>query len=198
MLLARRLLRLGLVLLLAATLLGASAFAILYWMIVPSLPSVETLREVRLQVPLSVYSEEGLLVAQFGETRRYPVRIEDVPDVVKQAFIATEDARFYEHPGIDWRGISRAVWLLATTSDRRVPGGSTITQQVAKMFFLSPEYSYSRKLTEIFLALKMEKELSKDEILALYLNKSFFGNRAYGVVAAAEFYYGKSLAELTL
>jgi penicillin-binding protein 1A len=198
MLLARRLLRLGLVLLLAATLLGASAFAILYWMIVPSLPSVEALREVRLQVPLSVYSEEGLLVAQFGETRRYPTVIEGVPEVVKQAFIATEDARFYEHPGIDWRGISRAVWLLATTSDRRVPGGSTITQQVAKMFFLSPEYSYSRKLTEIFLALKMEKELSKDEILALYLNKSFFGNRAYGVVAAAEFYYGKSLAELTL
>jgi penicillin-binding protein 1A len=198
MLLARRLLRLGLVLLLAATLLGASAFAILYWMIVPSLPSVEALREVRLQVPLSVYSEEGLLVAQFGETRRYPIRIEDVPEVVKQAFIATEDARFYEHPGIDWRGISRAVWLLATTSDRRVPGGSTITQQVAKMFFLSPEYSYSRKLTEIFLALKMEKELSKDEILALYLNKSFFGNRAYGVVAAAEFYYGKTLADLTL
>jgi penicillin-binding protein 1A len=198
MLLARRLLRLGLVLLLAATLLGASAFAILYWMIVPSLPSVETLREVQLQVPLSVYSEEGLLVAQFGDKRRYPTQIEDVPEVVKQAFIATEDARFYEHPGIDWRGISRAVWLLATTSDRRVPGGSTITQQVAKMFFLSPEYSYSRKLTEIFLALKMEKELSKDEILALYLNKSFFGNRAYGVVAAAEFYYGKTLSELTL
>ncbi len=121
-----------------------------------------------------------------------------MPPHVKHAFIAIEDARFYEHPGVDWRGISRAVWLLATTDDRRVPGGSTITQQVAKMFFLSSEYSYTRKLTEIFLALKMERELSKDEIFELYLNKSFFGNRAYGVAAAAEFYYGKSLDQLTL
>jgi penicillin-binding protein 1A len=196
--LLRRVARLGLILLLLATLVGVSGFAILYWMIVPSLPSVAELRDVRLQVPLSVYSQEGRLIAQFGETRRYPIRIEDVPEPVKQAFIATEDARFYEHPGIDWRGITRAVWLLATTSDRRVPGGSTITQQVARQFFLSAEYSYSRKLTEIFLALKMERELSKDEILALYLNKSFFGNRAYGVVAAAEFYYGKPLDELSL
>jgi penicillin-binding protein 1A len=194
----RRLLRLGLVLLLLATVLGLSAFGVLYWMIVPNLPPVETLRDVRLQLPLSVQSEDGRLIAQFGEMRRYPVRIEDVPDQVRQAFIATEDARFYEHPGIDWRGITRAVWLLATTRDQRVAGGSTITQQVAKMFFLSPEYSYSRKLTEMFLAVKMERELSKDEILALYLNKSFFGNRAYGIAAAAEFYYGKRLDELTL
>jgi penicillin-binding protein 1A len=198
MTLFRRLLRLGLVALLLATVLGVSAFAVLYWMIVPGLPSIDALRDVRLQLPLSVYSSDDRLIAQFGETRRYPVQIEDVPEVVKQAFIATEDARFYEHPGIDWRGITRAVWLLATTSDRRVPGGSTITQQVARQFFLSSEYSYSRKLTEMFLALKMERELSKDEILALYLNKGFFGNRAYGIAAAAEFYYGKRLDELTL
>src|SRR5690606_2355899 len=108
------------------------------------------------------------------------------------------DARFYEHPGVDWRGVTRAVWLLATSDKDRVPGGSTITQQVAKMFFLSNEYSYTRKLTEMFLALKMERELSKDEILELYLNKSFFGNRAYGIAAAAEFYYGKSLDQLSL
>lgn len=194
----RRLLRLGLIALLLGTVLGVSAFAVLYWMIVPGLPSVDALREVRLQLPLSVYSSDDRLIAQFGETRRYPVRIEEVPDVVKHAFIATEDARFYEHPGIDWRGVTRAVWLLATTSDRRVPGGSTITQQVAKQFFLSSEYSYTRKLTEMFLALKMERELTKDEILVLYLNKSFFGNRAYGIAAAAEFYYGKRLEELTL
>jgi penicillin-binding protein 1A len=117
---------------------------------------------------------------------------------VRQAFIAIEDARFYQHQGLDFRGISRAVWLLATTSDQRVPGGSTITQQVAKNFYLSSEYSYSRKLMEMALALKMERELSKDEILELYLNKIFFGNRAYGVAAAAEYYYGKPLAELSL
>jgi penicillin-binding protein 1A len=193
-----RLLRLALVLGLVGLALGLAALGTLYWLIAPRLPDVQVLRHVEMQLPLTVYSREGKLIAQFGETRRYPARIADIPEPVKQAFIAVEDARFYEHPGIDWRGITRAVWLLATTSDRRVPGGSTITQQVARQFFLSTEYSYSRKLTEMFLALKMERELGKDEILELYLNKSFFGNRAYGVAAAAEFYYGKPLAELSL
>lgn len=194
----RRLLRLAIVLGLLAAIMGVTTLGVLWWLIEPTLPSVQALREVRLQVPLSVHSADGKLLAQFGETRRYPVAIADVPAVVRNAFIAVEDARFYEHPGFDWRGIARAVWLLATTDDRRVPGGSTITQQVARQFFLSNEYSYTRKLTEIFLAMKMERELSKDEILELYLNKSFFGNRAYGVVAAAEFYYGKPLSEVTL
>lgn len=180
------------------SLCGFAALGVLYWLIAPTLPSVEILRDVEYQVPLSVYSADGKLIALFGETRRTPVRIEEVPETVKNAFIALEDARFYEHPGVDWRGVTRAIWLLATTDDRRVPGGSTITQQVAKMFFLSPEYSYTRKFREMMLALKMEQELSKDEILGLYLNKSFFGNRAYGIVAAAEFYYGKPLSELTL
>ncbi|KFN41997.1 hypothetical protein N787_04315 [Arenimonas metalli CF5-1] len=179
-------------------LLGILALGVLYWLIAPRLPDVQELRNVQLQVPLSIYTRDGQLIALIGETRRFPVDIEEVPQPVKQAFIAIEDARFYEHPGIDWRGITRAVWLLATTSDQRVPGGSTITQQVARQFFLSAEYSYTRKLTEIFLALKMERELSKDEILELYLNKSFFGNRAYGVAAAADYYYGKTLDELTL
>ena len=179
-------------------LLGILTLGVLYWLIAPRLPDVQELRNVQLQVSLSIYTRDGQLIALIGETRRFPVDIDEVPLPVKQAFIAIEDARFYEHPGIDWRGISRAVWLLATTSDQRVPGGSTITQQVARQFFLSAEYSYSRKLTEIFLALKMERELSKDEILELYLNKSFFGNRAYGVAAAADYYYGKSLDELTL
>ena len=193
-----RLLRRLLYLFVGLVLLGVIALGILYWLIAPRLPDVQELRNVQLQVPLSIYSRDGKLVALIGETRRFPVEIEDVPLHVKQTFIAIEDARFYEHPGVDWRGISRAVWLLATTDDRRVPGGSTITQQVAKQFFLSPEYSYTRKLTEIFLALKMERELSKDEILELYLNKSFFGNRAYGVAAAADYYYGKTLDQLTL
>lgn len=193
-----RLLRLALVLGLVGLALGLAALGTLYWLIAPRLPDVQVLRNIEMQVPLTVYSREGKLIAQFGETRRYPAQIADIPVSLRQAFIAVEDARFYEHPGIDWRGITRAVWLLATTSDRRVPGGSTITQQVARQFFLSAEYSYSRKLTEMFLALKMERELGKDEILELYLNKSFFGNRAYGVAAAAEFYYGKSLQDLSL
>lgn len=193
-----RLLRRALILFAGLALLGLIALGVLYWLVAPRLPDVQELRNVELQVPLSIYTRDAKLVALIGETRRTPVEIEDVPEHVKQAFIAIEDARFYEHPGVDWRGISRAVWLLATTDDRRVPGGSTITQQVAKQFFLSSEYSYTRKITEIFLALKMERELSKDEIFELYLNKSFFGNRAYGVAAAAEFYYGKSLDQLTL
>ncbi len=178
--------------------LGILALVILYWLIAPRLPDVQELRHVALQVPLSVYSADGKFIAQFGETRRYPVKVGKIPLPVKQAFIAIEDARFYSHQGLDYRGISRAIWLLATTNNARVPGGSTITQQVAKNFYLSSEYSYSRKLMEMLLALKMERELSKDEILELYLNKIFFGNRAYGVVAAAEFYFGKPLEQLTL
>ncbi|HLS83590.1 MAG TPA: penicillin-binding protein 1A [Arenimonas sp.] len=192
-----RLLKRALIVLASLGLLGLLAIGVLYWLISPRLPDVQELRNVELQVPLSIHTRDGKLIALIGETRRFPVRIEQVPQQVRQAFIAIEDARFYDHPGVDWRGITRAVWLLATT-DGRVPGGSTITQQVARQFYLSSEYSYTRKLTEIFLALKMERELSKDEILELYLNKSFFGNRAYGIAAAAEYYYGKDLDELTL
>ncbi|GAB2662183.1 penicillin-binding protein 1A [Arenimonas aestuarii] len=194
----KRLLRRALILFTGLAVLGLASLGILYWLIAPRLPDVQELRNVQLQVPLSIYTRDGRLISVIGETRRFPVDIEDVPEQVKQTFIAIEDARYYEHPGVDWRGIARAVWLLATTDDKRVPGGSTITQQVARQFFLSTEYSYTRKLHEIFLALKMERELSKDEILELYLNKSFFGNRAYGIAAAADFYYGKTLDQLTL
>jgi penicillin-binding protein 1A len=194
----RRLLRWSLLLGVLFGAVGLGALGVAWWVIAPTLPDVQVLRDVRLQMPLSVYSSDGKLIAVFGEARRKPASIAAIPEQVKQAVIAIEDARFYEHPGIDWRGITRAVWLLATSDRERVPGGSTITQQVAKMFFLSPEYSYTRKLTEIFLALKMERELSKDEILELYLNKSFFGNRAYGIAAAADFYYGKELDQLEL
>jgi len=193
-----RLLKRALIVLASLGLLGLLAIGVLYWLISPRLPDVQELRNVELQVPLSIHTRDGKLIALIGETRRFPVDIEEVPLQVRQAFIAIEDARFYDHPGVDWRGIIRAVWLLATTDGQRVPGGSTITQQVARQFYLSSEYSYTRKLTEIFLALKMESELSKDEILELYLNKSFFGNRAYGIAAAAEYYYGKSLDQLTL
>lgn len=194
----RRWLRWALYAFIGAVLLGAIALGALYYLIVPKLPDVETLRSIELQEPMYVYARDGRLMAMFGETRRYPVAIEDVPERLKQAFIAIEDARFYKHHGIDYKGVARAVWLLATTDDKRVPGGSTITQQVARQYFLSSEYSYKRKLGEMLLAMRMERELSKDEIFELYLNKSFFGNRAYGVGAAAEFYYGKKMSELSL
>jgi penicillin-binding protein 1A len=192
------LLRWALLAFLGAAVLGALGLGFLYFLIAPKLPDVDQLRHVELQEPLYVYSRDGRLMALFGETRRYPIDIEKVPPRLKQAFIAIEDARFYQHHGVDYKGVARAVWLLATTNDKRVPGGSTITQQVARQFFLSSEYSYTRKLAEMMLAMRMESELTKDEIFELYLNKSFFGNRAYGVGAAAEFYYGKSLDALTL
>ncbi len=194
----RRVLRWGLLAALVLAILAAVAGGILYAAVASKLPDVASLRDVEMQEPMYVYARDGRLIALFGETRRYPVKIEDVPERLKQAFLATEDARFYQHDGIDYRGVARALWLLATTDDRRVPGGSTITQQVARQFFLSSEYSFTRKFAEMLLARKMERELSKDEIFELYLNKSFFGNRAYGVAAAAEFYFGKSLDQLDL
>ena len=194
----RRVLRWALLVGIAVVVVGAIAAGSLYALVASKLPDVQSLRTVEMQEPMYVYASDGRLMALFGETRRYPVKIEDVPKRLKQAFIATEDARFYEHGGVDYKGIARAVWLLATTDDKRVPGGSTITQQVARQFFLTNEYSYKRKLAEMLLAKRMERELSKDEIFELYLNKSFFGNRAYGVAAAAEFYYGKTLKDLTL
>jgi len=194
----RRLLRWGLLALAGVCVLGLLALGTLYFLISSKLPDVQSLRHVELQEPMYVYSRDGRLMALFGETRRYPVDIAQVPLRQKQAFIAIEDNRFYQHHGVDYNGVARAIWLLATTHDKRVPGGSTITQQVARQFFLSSEYSYTRKLAEMLLAMKMERELSKDEIFQLYLNKSFFGNRAYGIGAAAEFYYGKKLAQLDL
>ena len=184
----------------AAGLFIAGVLAVIgvYMFMTPRMPGAAELREMQLEEPMYVYSADGKLMSLYGEGRRYPVNIKEVPDRLKQAFISIEDQNFYSHPGIDAKGIARAVWLLATTSDDRVPGGSTITQQVVRQVFLTNKYSYSRKLSEIFLALKIERELSKDEIFEIYLNKSFFGNRAYGVGAAAEFYYGKKLNELTL
>jgi penicillin-binding protein 1A len=194
----RRLLRWGLLAFAGISILGVLALGILYYLISSKLPDVQSLRHVELQEPMYVYARDGRLMALFGETRRYPIDIRQVPQRQKQAFIAIEDNRFYEHHGVDFNGVARAIWLLATTHDKRVPGGSTITQQVARQFFLSSEYSYTRKLAEMLLAMKMERELTKDEIFQLYLNKSFFGNRAYGIAAAAEFYYGKKLAQLDL
>ncbi|MEO8366059.1 MAG: penicillin-binding protein 1A [Pseudoxanthomonas sp.] len=194
----RRLLRWAFVAFTALLLLGAIGLGILYYVVSSKLPDVQSLRNVELQEPLYVYASDGRLIGLFGETRRYPVDIKNVPQSVQQAFIAAEDSNFRTHNGIDPKGISRALWQTATLKEGRVAGGSTITQQVARQFFLSSEYSYTRKLVEMMLAMKIERMLSKDEILELYLNKSFFGNRAYGVGAAAEYYYGKPLDQLTL
>ncbi len=181
-------------------LLGAGAGLIAVWLIVvPTLPEVETLRDVQLQVPLRVFSEDQRLIAEIGEQRRTPVALADVPELQRLAFLAAEDDRFYRHPGIDWRGTLRGAWLYGRSLGQgRVPGGSTITQQVARRFFLSTEYSVTRKLREMLLALKIERELSKDEIFELYLNKEFLGHRAYGIVAAAHVYYGSDLDSLTI
>lgn len=169
-----------------------------YYYVRPSLPDVETLREVKLEVPLRVYSRDGRLMSQFGERRRTPVSFEEIPEQVVQAFLAAEDDRFFEHPGVDYQGLLRASMSLLLTGGERRQGGSTITMQVARNFYLDREKLYSRKLREIFLALRIERELSKNEILTLYLNKIFLGHRAYGVGAAAEVYFGKPLQELNL
>ncbi|GAB2495493.1 penicillin-binding protein 1A [Pseudoxanthomonas sangjuensis] len=193
-----RLLRWAIIALLALSLLASIGLTALYFVVSAKLPDVQALRNVELQEPLYVYASDGRLIGLFGETRRYPVDIAQVPDRVKQAFVAAEDASFYKHRGISPKGISRAIWQIVSGKEGRVAGGSTITQQVARQFFLSNEVSYARKLQEMMLALKIERILTKDEILQLYLNKSFFGNRAYGVAAAAEYYYGKPLDQLTL
>ncbi len=163
----------------------------------PQLPDVEALRDVRLQVPLRVFSQEGRLIAEFGEKRRIPVTIDQVPPTLIQAFLAAEDDRFYAHPGVDYQGLLRAGFELLRTGEKR-QGGSTITMQVARNFFLSREKTYLRKLNEILLALKIERQLSKAEILELYLNKIYLGQRAYGIGAAAQIFYGKQLGELSL
>jgi penicillin-binding protein 1A len=161
------------------------------------LPSVDTLRDVQLQTPLRVYTIDGKLISQFGEKRRIPVEYEDVPQDLINAFIATEDRRFYEHSGVDLRGLARAVHHVATHGDRG-QGGSTITMQLARNMFLSPQKTYIRKVNEILLAIQIENTFNKDQIMQLYLNKIYLGQRAYGVAAAAQVYYGKDLNELTL
>ncbi len=168
-----------------------------YYILAPKLPPAASLRDIQLQVPLRVYSSEGFLLAEFGDKRRIPVDYENIPPQLIEAFLAAEDDRFFEHPGVDYQGILRAVYALVMTG-QKAQGGSTITMQVARNFFLSNEKTYLRKLNEIILALQIEQKLSKQEILSLYLNKIYLGKRAYGVAAAANVYYGKSLDELSL
>ena len=161
------------------------------------LPDVKILKDVHMQAPLRVYSKEGQLIAEYGASRRMPVTLDQVPKPLIQAILATEDQRFYSHPGVDFIGLFRAFKVLIGTGQKS-QGASTITMQVARNFFLSHKKTYIRKVREIMLALKIERKFSKDKILELYLNKVYFGNHAYGVAAAANVYYGKNLDQLTL
>ncbi|UVJ46446.1 penicillin-binding protein 1A [Pseudomonas sp. LS1212] len=175
-------------------LLGLSG-AFLY--LSPGLPSVESLRSIQLQIPLRVYSSDGKLIAEFGEMRRSPIRFADIPPHFIQALLSAEDDNFANHYGVDPASLMRAATQLLKTGHIQT-GGSTITMQVAKNYFLTSERSFSRKTNEILLALQIERELTKDEILELYVNKIYLGNRAYGIEAAAQVYYGKSIRDVSL
>ena len=177
--------------------LAVAACAAVYFILLPELPSVEEIQEVQLQVPLRIYSQEGDLIAEFGDKRRIPLDYRHIPEQMRQAILASEDDRFFEHPGVDYHGILRAVLSLVTTG-KATQGGSTITMQLARNLFFDNKRNMRRKLKEIIVSFKLEHNYSKEEILALYLNKIFLGQRAYGVGAAAKVYYGKSLDDLSL
>lgn len=168
-----------------------------YYFLKPTLPEVEALKNLQLQVPLRVYSRDGHLLGQIGEQRRVPVRFQDIPPVVVHAVLAAEDDRFFEHPGIDWQGMARALLVYATTLDA-TQGGSTLTQQLVRTTLITRERKLRRKLREIILALQLETQLTKEEILTLFVNTQFLGQRAYGFAAAAETYFGKRIGELTV
>ena len=178
-------------------LLGAYALAASYVYLAPDLPSSESMRKVELQIPLRVYTRNGALMAQIGEQRRIPVTYEEIPLIVKQAFLAAEDERFFTHHGIDFPGVIRAIFVDLLSGDR-TQGASTITMQAARNMFLSQDKTWRRKLQETFLTYRMEHEFTKEEIFGLYLNVIFFGQRAYGVAAASETFFGKSLDQLTV
>ena len=169
----------------------------IYAVLIPELPSIDNLEDTQLQVPLRVYDRNDILLAEFGEHRRIPVNFEDIPTHVIDAFIAAEDDQFWNHAGVDPIALAAAAYELLVTGEK-TRGGSTITMQVARNFFLSSEKTYARKLNEILLALRIESELSKEKILELYLNKIFLGHRSYGISAASQVYYDKALADLTL
>ena len=173
------------------------AGSLLYLYLESQLPNVDSLKTVQLQVPLQIFSKEGLLIQEYGEKKRIPVTYDEIPQTLVHALIATEDQRFFEHPGVDILGLGRATVRMLKTGTKS-QGGSTITMQVARNFFLSRKKTFLRKFNEIMLAIKIDRELSKEKMLELYLNRIYLGNRAYGVGAAAMVYFGKPLKELNL
>ena len=182
---------------LSVLVLVGMGFAGAYQYLAPEIPDAAALRDVKTQLPLRVYTRDGKLLAQIGEQRRIPVAFDRIPPVVIDAFLAAEDARFFEHPGVDWQSLVRA--LVANVSAGGVrEGGGTITMQLARNTVLTSEKTLRRKLKEVFLAMRLEREFSKQEILTLYLNRIFLGQRAYGIGAASEVYFDKSVHDLTL
>ena len=194
----KRLLLIFLIGVLCLVVLGVIAGGVAWWLVEPRVPSVASLKDVQMQVPLRILSSDGQLIAEYGEMRRNPVQIANVPDDLKYAVLAAEDADFYHHSGIDVVSTLRAAMEVALHHGEKVQGGSTITQQVARNFFLSPQKTYTRKVIEILTSFRIERELSKDQILQLYLNKMFLGHRTYGVAAAAQYYYGKTIDQLSI
>jgi len=174
----------------------AGAFYI-YAVLVPTLPSIDHLEDTQYQVPLRIYDRNEILLSEFGEHRRIPVKFDKIPRYLIDAVVSVEDDQFWNHSGIDFYALLAAAYEVATTG-RKTRGGSTITMQVARNFFLSAEQTYARKFNEILLALKIESELDKEKIMELYLNKIFLGHRSYGISAASQVYYDKKLADLTL
>jgi len=195
-----RLLKFGLILvglLIGILALGWLALSSATLVFSPFLPAADELQQVQLNVPLRIYTRDGVLIGEYGSERRAPLAYEAVPERLIQSFLAAEDYRFFEHPGFDYRGLLRAAINLAVTGEK-TQGGSTITMQLARNFFLGSERTYTRKLKEILLAIKIEREFSKEKILELYLNKIYLGNHAYGVGAAAKIYYGSEIKDLSL
>ena len=176
---------------------GVVVVAIVALALLPTLPPIHDLTDTELKVPLRVYTGDGQLIAEFGEEKRIPVKINQVPPQLLQAILAAEDHSFYQHHGVDVLGLVRAAWYNFRTKSSG-QGASTITMQVARNYFLTPEKTYTRKLREMLLAFKIERELSKEQILELYINKIFLGHRAYGFAAAAQIYYGTTLDKLSL
>lgn len=176
---------------------GVCLFMIIFSVIYSQLPPIDSLTEYRPKVPLRVWSADGTLIGEYGEERRDFVRLDEIPSFVKSAVLAAEDNGFYEHSGIEFMGIARAA-LSNLLTGRRGQGGSTITMQVARNFFLSSERTYTRKLYEVAMAFKIERHLTKDQILEVYLNQIYLGQRAYGFAAAARVYFDKKLSELTI
>jgi penicillin-binding protein 1A len=177
--------------------MAMSAVVIVVTQVYPKLPSLDILTDYQPKIPLKVFTADGFLIGEFGEERRAVISIQEVPDVMKRAILAAEDKKFYQHSGVDILGIARAAWT-NILQGKKTQGASTITQQVAKNFFLTPEKSYTRKVYEILLSFKIENDLSKDQILALYINQIYLGQHAYGFAAASQIYFGKPLKEITL
>ena len=168
-----------------------------YFFVEPSLPNAERIREIPLETPLRIYSRDGRLIDEVGVRKRINISYEDMPQHLINAFVAAEDQRFFDHSGIDYRGILRAAFRMISTG-RISGGGSTLTQQLAREYFLNRKVMFTRKVLEVFLAYKIEQEFTKKEIMTFYANKVYFGQRAYGVAAAAQVFFGKNIQDISL